>query len=82
MKAIEEEYDEMSNHSLHLMNVTNPEYYAGNDFQVIDIIEDFNLGFNLGNSIKYILRAGKKGDRVEDLKKAVWYLERECNSRR
>jgi hypothetical protein len=57
--------------------VDHPSHYKGNNFEVIDIIEDFNLDFELGNCIKYILRAGKKGNSyVEDLKKAAWYLQR------
>jgi len=44
---------------------------------VIDIIEDFNLNFSLGNAIKYILRSDKKENRIQDLKKAVWYLNHE-----
>ena len=58
--------------------VNNPDHYYGEKFEVIDIIEDFKLGFNLGNAVKYILRAGKKSDFKEDLEKAVWYLQREC----
>lgn len=60
--------------------VNHPSHYQGNKFEVIDIIEDYKLGFNLGNSIKYILRAGKKDDIVQDLRKAKWYLEREINN--
>lgn len=59
-------------------NVNHPPHYQGSKMEVIDIIEDFNLDFCLGNAVKYILRAGKKGDRLEDLNKAIWYLEREC----
>jgi hypothetical protein len=57
----------------------NPSHYRNNRFEVIDIIEAFRLGFNLGNVVKYILRAGKKDPlkHVEDLKKARWYLDRE-----
>lgn len=58
--------------------VNHPSHYQGKKFESIDIIEDFDLGFHLGNAIKYILRAGKKGNKVQDLKKAIWYLEREC----
>lgn len=58
--------------------VNNPPHYQGSSIEVIDIIEDFDLNFHLGNAIKYILRAGKKGKKVEDLRKAIWYLEREC----
>lgn len=45
--------------------------------RVMDIIEEFNLGFNLQNAIKYILRSRKKGEFNEDLEKAIWYLKRE-----
>lgn len=58
--------------------VNNPKHYQGKSLESIDVIEDFGLGFHLGNAIKYILRAGKKGDKIQDLKKAIWYLEREC----
>ncbi len=60
-------------------NINHPSHYQGKKFEVIDIIEDFELGFNLGNSIKYILRSGKKGCHIEDLKKSIWYLERETS---
>jgi hypothetical protein len=52
-----------------------PLYYNGDD--VMQIIERYDLDFCLGNSVKYILRAGHKHDNAsEDLKKALWYLER------
>lgn len=57
--------------------VNHPNHYQGNGIEAIDVIEAFSLGFNMGNAIKYLLRAGKKGDKIEDLKKAQWYLERE-----
>jgi len=57
--------------------VNHPPHYQGNGIEVIDIIESFELNFNLGNTIKYVLRAGKKGNKKEDLEKAVWYLNRE-----
>lgn len=52
-------------------------------FEVIEVIEEFGLGFNLGNTVKYILRAGKKFEdkTLEDLKKARWYLDREIENR-
>ncbi len=59
--------------------INNPSHYQGKRLEVIDIIEDFNLGFNLGNCVKYILRAGKKDKKEEDLRKAIWYLEREIS---
>lgn len=60
--------------------VNHPKHYQGNKFEVIDIIEDFDLNFSLGSAIKYILRAGKKGDRNQDLEKAIWYLQRELQN--
>lgn len=59
--------------------INHPEHYQGKKFEVIDIIDDYNLSFSLGNVIKYVLRAGKKEDAVEDLKKARWYLSREID---
>lgn len=60
--------------------INHPQHYQGQKFEVIEIIEDFNLNFCIGNAIKYILRAGKKGDRVQDLHKAMWYLRREIET--
>ena len=57
--------------------VNHPDHYQGNKFEVIDIIEDYELNFTLGSAVKYILRAGKKDDKNTDLKKAIWMLERE-----
>lgn len=56
--------------------VNHPEHYKGNRFEVIDIIEDYQLSFHLGNAIKYILRAGKKDSAEQDLNKAIWYIKR------
>jgi hypothetical protein len=59
--------------------VNHPEHYGGSDstYEAIKVIEAWELGFCLGNVIKYISRAGKKGSKLEDLKKAQWYLNRE-----
>ena len=57
--------------------VDHPEHYQANGIEAIDVIEGFNLNFNLGNAIKYILRSDKKGNKKQDLEKAVWYLNRE-----
>lgn len=58
--------------------VDHPSYYKTGGIEAIDVIEAWNLGFCLGNTIKYISRAGRKSDKVlEDLKKAAWYLNRE-----
>lgn len=56
--------------------VNHPPHYIGDGLQAIDVIEDWQLGFHLGNAAKYILRAGRKGSRVEDLEKAQWYIAR------
>jgi hypothetical protein len=58
--------------------INHPDHYAsGREFEAIDVIEDWDLNFSLGNVVKYIARAGRKSDYLEDLKKAKWYLERE-----
>lgn len=66
---------------LELDNVNHPAHYTRGKFEVIDVIEDWKLGFHLGNTVKYIARAGHKGDRLEDLRKARWYLDREINKK-
>lgn len=59
--------------------INHPSHYTSGRFETIDVIEDWQLGFHLGNAVKYISRAGKKDPAkiVEDLKKARWYLDRE-----
>lgn len=59
--------------------VNHPTHYTFGQYEVIDVIEDWQLGFHLGNAVKYIARAGKKGgpgQTLEDLRKARWYLDR------
>lgn len=61
--------------------VNHPSHYKSNGLEAIDVIEAFFYNsFNLGNAFKYMARAGKKNDYVEDLQKAVWYLEREIDN--
>jgi hypothetical protein len=60
--------------------VNHPEHYGGDTtYEVVKVIEAWDLGFHLGNSVKYIARAGKKDParELEDLKKAAWYLQRQ-----
>lgn len=60
--------------------VNHPSHYGGDTtYETIRVIEAWELGFCLGNAVKYVSRAGKKNEAktVEDLKKAVWYIERE-----
>ena len=58
--------------------VNHPDHYGGDTaYEAIKVIEAWDLGFHLGNVVKYISRAGKKTKNTnEDLKKAKWYLER------
>ena len=59
-------------------------YYSAGGYQVFDFVEGFGLGFNLGCAAKYIARCGRKGsdqDAVDDLKKAIAYIEREIQIR-
>ena len=63
-----------------MIDPINPAHYKDGKIEVIDFIEDKGFGYNLGNVIKYVSRAGKKSDNIiEDLDKAKWYLEREIN---
>ena len=58
--------------------VDHPDYYKRGGIEAIEAIEAWGLGFNLGNVVKYIARAGRKTkDGLRDLKKAEWYLSRE-----
>jgi len=66
-------------------NVNHPPHYERlGEFEPIKVIEAWGLGFHLGNAVKYIARAGYKGNElrtwreteIEDLRKAVWYLQR------
>lgn len=59
--------------------INRPSHYTRGKIEVIDFIEDQQLPYHLGNVIKYIARAGYKGDKLEDLKKARWYLDRYIN---
>jgi hypothetical protein len=61
-------------------NITPDHYKSGKCTEAINVIEDYQLNFNLGNVIKYVLRADNKGRREEDLRKALWYLQREIGN--
>jgi hypothetical protein len=64
-------------------SVNHPDHYGGvsNVYEAIKVIDAWNLGFALGNTVKYISRAGKKDQskELEDLKKALWYLQHHIN---
>lgn len=68
----------MSNLIKNYDTVNRPKHYAeGREYEPIDVINDWELGFNLGNTVKYISRAGRKNNAIEDLEKAKFYLEYE-----
>jgi hypothetical protein len=64
--------------------VNHPSHYGGSEYiyEAIKIIESLELDFHTGNALKYLVRAGKKdpNKELEDLNKAVWYLERKIKN--
>jgi len=66
--------DIVSTHHTDMVN--HPPHYKAGGIETIDFIEAKELGYNLGNVVKYITRADHKGNKLEDLKKAQWYLNR------
>lgn len=56
--------------------VHKPAHYNHGAYEVISVIEDWKLGYHLGNVVKYVARAPYKGEEIQDLKKAAWYLQR------
>lgn len=56
--------------------VDHPSHYNQGKIEVIDAIEDWELGFHLGSAVKYIARSKHKGKEKEDLQKAMWYIQR------
>ena len=56
--------------------VDHPTHYNVGKIEVIDAIEEWKLGFNDGNAIKYIARHQHKGKAIQDIEKAIWYLNR------
>jgi hypothetical protein len=66
--AVQEPEEDMVNH---------PPHYKTGGIETIDFIEAKGLNYRLGNVVKYVTRADHKGDRMENLQKALWYLQRE-----
>ena len=64
-----------------MSDVNHPKHYNSHPsgIECIDVVEHMN--FNLGNAIKYIWRADEKGNSIQDLEKAVWYVQREIKRR-
>jgi len=61
------------------MEATYIHYKTGKDYDIIDVCKDYSLNFNRGNILKYVARAGKKNDELQDLRKALDYLQREID---
>jgi uncharacterized protein DUF3310 len=61
--------------------VNHPKHYNAHPsgIECIDVVE--HMGFNVGNAVKYLWRADEKGQALEDLKKAAWYVQREIEKR-
>jgi hypothetical protein len=59
--------------------VNHPAHYKVGGIETIDFIEAKRLNYNMGNAVKYITRADHKGNRKQDLEKAIWYLKRELS---
>jgi hypothetical protein len=62
--------------------INHPAHYTHSAIEPIDVIEEWGLGFHLGQVIKYLARAGRKGPRLEDLLKAQFYLNRAVDNER
>ena len=62
--------------------VNSPPHYRAGGVETIDFIEAKDLNYRLGNVVKYVSRAGRKGDPLQDLEKAAWYLQREIAARK
>jgi hypothetical protein len=64
--------------------VNNPAHYGGadNPYEAIKVIDAWDLNFNLGNTVKYIARCGKKDNEIQELEKAAWYLNNEIKKRK
>ena len=60
--------------------VNHPEHYKVGGIETIDFIEAKSLSYNLGNVVKYLTRADHKGNKLQDLQKAQWYLNREIEN--
>lgn len=61
-------------------NVNSPAHYTAGGIETYDFIRAKGLSYELGNVVKYITRADHKGNRLEDLKKAQWYLNAAINN--
>jgi len=65
-----------------MSTVDHPCHYNSGKYEAIDVIDDWNLDFYEGNVVKYISRSKWKGNRVQDLEKALWHLSRHVKNLR
>lgn len=76
-----EELNEVDVEENEVSAINHPAHYAcdaNSEFEAINVIEDYLMNFSIGNAYKYVMRAGKKSESsIEDLEKALWYLNRE-----
>jgi len=81
MKATLDALDRIKDKPTDIVN--HPPHYKAGGIETIDFIEAKDLNYRLGNVVKYVSRAGKKlnSDPIEDLEKALWYLQREIDAR-
>lgn len=76
--TIEESGPSLVQDALHLTNdpVNHPSHYTAGRIECIDFLEDQQLGYHAGNVVKYVVRHAHKGNPLQDLQKARWYLDR------
>ena len=70
---------EKDSFTLDMDQVDHPNHYNKGSIEVIEVIEDWDLNFARGSVIKYVGRAGLKDDELQDLEKALWYIQREIS---
>lgn len=75
--AVSEKAEQLATHEEQWHRVNHPPHYKIGGIETIDFIEAKGLNYRLGNVVKYITRSDHKGNRKEDLQKAMWYLQRE-----
>lgn len=78
MSAVDVEYLKKARGEEEYEAISHPPHYVATGIEAIDVIEEWDLGFHLGNVVKYISRMGRKpgSSELEDLKKAEWYISR------
>lgn len=78
-KSCQEEQDRVRK-EMGLCEINKSPHYNTGRFEAIEVIEDWELNFNLGNALKYISRCNHKGNKIKDLEKALYYIRREIEN--